>query len=278
MEEIKTYADFKRNDSIKHKIRSYARNLAIAANSITSKIKVDKHWIRLVYYHHVFDDERKGFERQIRFMKNYGEFISLDQVVQLVESKETLDGRYFSMSFDDGIYNNLTNMMPVTEAHNVPVIIYLPTDYIGRSDHTSEEKRRIGLNLPENPMQLTYLSWDDCREMLKYKVTFGSHTASHRKLSTLDRDQIIHELTSSKNVIEDKLNTMCDHFAPPNGHIGVDFFPEIAEEIAKEAGYKTLVSATRGLTGLDSNLYLLRREHLVAAWGNYQLKYFLSRD
>ena len=277
MEEIKTYADFVSNISNKHKIRTLARGITVAARSVSSKIPVTNNWIRLVYYHHVFDDERKGFERQIKYMKNYGEFISLDQVVELINGKEKLDGRYFSMSFDDGIRNNYTNMMPITDAHDVPVIIYLPTDYIGRQEYTSEEKRRIGLKLPENPKQLSYLSWDQCNEMLGHKVTFGSHTASHRKLSTLDTVEIKFELESSKKIIEKNLNRKCDHFAPPNGNINVDFYPEIAEKIAREAGYKTLVSASRGISGKTSNVFCLRREHLVAAWGNHQLKYFLSR-
>ena len=114
--------------------------------------------------------------------------------------------------------------------------------------------------------------------MLGHKVTFGSHTASHTKLSTLNEEQIKYELETSKQVIEEKLEISCDHFAPPNGNIGVDFFPEIAEKIAREAGYRTLVSASRGKTDKSSNLYLLRREHLVAAWGNHQLKYFLSKS
>lgn len=277
MEEIKTYADFVSNVSTKHKIRTLARDFTVAAKSVSSKIPVTNSWIRLVYYHHVFDDERKGFEKQIKYMKNYGEFISLDQVVQLINGEEKLSGRYFSMSFDDGIQNNYTNMMPITDAHDVPVIIYLPTDYIGRQDYTSEEKRRIGLKLPENPKQLSYLSWDQCIEMLDHKVTFGSHTASHRKLSTLDAEQIKFELESSKKIIEDNLKQTCEHFAPPNGNINVDFDPEISEKIAREAGYKTLVSATRGITRQTSNLFCLRREHLIGAWGNYQLKYFLSR-
>jgi len=278
MEEIKTYADFKGNSSTKYKIRTLFRNLTVASRSISSKIPVNENWIRMVYYHHVFDDERKGFERQIKYMKNFGEFISIDQVVQLLEAKENLDGRYFNMSFDDGIYNNYTNMMPITVAHEVPVIIYLPTDYIGKEHYTPEEKRKIGPRLPENPKELTYLSWDDCVDMLDHNVTFGSHTASHTILSTLNEEQTKYELETSKKVIEEKLKVPCDHFAPPNGYIGTGFFPEIAEKIAREVGYRTLVSASRGKTDKNSNLYCLRREHLVAAWGNHQLKYFLSKS
>lgn len=277
MKEIKTYSDFTINYSTKYKIRTLGRNLAIASQSIVSKVPENKNWIRQVFYHHVFDDERKAFERQIKYMKNFGEFISMDQVVQLVKEKGNLDGRYFSMSFDDGFHNTYTNMMSITEAHDIPVIVYLPTDYIGKDSHSEEEQARIGMRLPQNPKQLSYLNWDECREMQRHKVTFGSHTASHRKLATLNEAQIKQELETSKKVIEDQLKTRCDHFAPPNGTIGVDFVPGLTEKIAKEVGYKTLAAANRGITDKNSNLYLLLRDHLIAAWGNYQLKYFFSK-
>jgi len=278
MEEIKTYTEFKGNSSTKYRIRTLFRDLSVASRSISSRIPVNENWIRMVYYHHVFDDERKGFERQIKYMKNFGEFISIDQLVELLQRDENLDGRYFNMSFDDGIHNNYTNMMPITDAHNIPVIIYIPTDYIGKKHYTTEEKRKIGPRLPENPKQLTYLSWDECMDMLDHNVTFGSHTASHTILSTLNEEKIKYELETSKKVIEEKLKIPCDHFAPPNGYIGVGFFPEITEKIAREVGYLTLVSASRGITDQTSNLYLLRREHLVAKWGMHQLKYFFGKS
>ena len=33
--------------------------------------------IQFPFYHYVFDDQRKNFEDQIRYMKKFGDFISL---------------------------------------------------------------------------------------------------------------------------------------------------------------------------------------------------------
>jgi peptidoglycan/xylan/chitin deacetylase (PgdA/CDA1 family) len=277
MEEIRTYADFLRHTSFKEKVRRVSRSLAVTAKSINHDIASTNHWIRMVYYHHVFDDEIKGFQRQLKYLKNFGEYISLDQLVELVNGNEKLEGRYFCISFDDGFYNLHSNMMEITDSLDVPIIIYLPTNYIDEATRMEPGQALPNLSHPENPKKLRHMNWEMCKDMLAHNITFGSHTTSHTVLSELSREQVVKELATSKKIIEDRLGMVCDHFAPPNGKIPRDFDPDVTEEIARDLGYKTVVTTHRGIIQKGDDLYRLNREHLVAAWGNQQLKYFFGK-
>lgn len=277
MKFVKTYKDFIYGESSALKLRSGARDLFLRFKSQGMHIDKPGNWISFPYYHHVFDDEKSGFEKQLKYLKNYGDFISIDDAVSLVSGTNKLNGKYFCLSFDDGYQCLYDNMMPITAALDIPVIIYLPTDYIGLDLNRAADFKLIKDNLPGNPKLLSYLSWEQCREMLGYQVSFGSHTKSHAKLKTLDTCGIEYELSASKQIIESALGVPCIHFACPWGLVNIDFDPVVTEPIAKKLGYKTFATTQRGKTHSGDNLYLLKRDHVLAGWGNYQLRYFFSK-
>jgi peptidoglycan/xylan/chitin deacetylase (PgdA/CDA1 family) len=277
MNEFVTYKSFK-SDTLSTSIRSTFRNMAIAALSMKQNGLHKNNCIQFPYYHHVFDDEIKGFERQINYLRNCGDFIPIDDALQIIGSKNKISGKYFCMSFDDGFYNCYSNMMPIVLKHKVPVIIYLPTDYIGLKLERSDEAKRILNFHPNNPKPISFLSWENCLEMQKENIiTFGSHTCGHKNLSLLSSEELEIELQVSKQIIEDKLGTSCVHFACPWGRSGIDFEASITTPIAKKSGYKTFTTTNRGATFAGNDLYTLKRDHLLANWANYQLKYFFGK-
>ena len=79
----------------------------------------------------------------------------------------------------------------------------------------------------------------------------------------------------SKNIIEAKLQVECKHFAPPWGKPGKDFNIETSKKLTKEIGYKSLATTERGLNFRGADTYNIKRDHMIAAWENYQLRYFL---
>lgn len=277
MNEINTYAEFISNYSIKSKMKLMSRDFAIAAMSLGSRIESSTNWIRMIYYHHVFDDERKDFERQLRYLKKFGEFISIDQVHEMVTGKVPVEGRYFCITFDDGFHNTYSNMMEITSQLKVPVIIYLPTDFIGSDPEELHYPTIYEKFAPGNTNLLRFLSWEQCREMMNHQIIFGAHTTGHPILSTLNNSQVEYELVESKRIIEEKLGSTCLHFACPRGEPGRDFDPDITKEIAIKSGYQTVVTTNGGTIRKGDDPYFLNRRHLLAKWGNYQLKYFLSR-
>lgn len=276
MQVVSTYKDFTDGESIKNQARELLRRATIAGLSIRKSIN-GTNWIKLPYYHHVFDDERGSFERQLKYLKNFGEFVSMDSVWEMVTGKLPINGRYFCVSFDDGFYNCYKNMMPITAALDIPVMIYLPTSYINLDVNNAADAERIKNFYPEKPMLVPFLNWEQCREMMKHKVSFGSHTVSHANLMTLSPQEIEKELRESKATIEHNLNTACEHFACPWGRAGLDFDPAITTAIASKLGYKSFATTNRGTMLRNDDMYQLKRDHIVPSWENFQLKYFFGQ-
>lgn len=277
MEQIFEFKDFEKNQTLINKTRKLARQMALLALSANRSINKTSHWIKFPYYHHVFNDEKKDFERQLRYLKNFGDFISMDQAVEMIGSQKEIDGNYFCISFDDGFFNCYSNMMEITDQLQIPVIIYLPTDYIGLNPNTEADQAQLRQFYPEKKGIVPFLSWDNCSEMLGHHISFGSHTGSHANLSKLNAAEIEHELTRSKNKIEEMLPISCDHFACPWGRINLDFFPEVTTEIAKKVGFKSFATTNRGEMKTGEDLFLLKRDHVIAEWSNFQLRYFFGK-
>lgn len=277
MELIKTFRQFTYGIPVQLKLRSALKQAAINLVAFNKSISAGDSWVRFPYYHHVFDDEKQGFERQLKYLKNFGEFISMDDVVRLIEQKEQLNGRYFCVSFDDGYRCLYNNMMDVTAPMDIPVIIYLPTDYIGLHESREEDVVKIKNNRIGNPRLLSFLNWDQCRDMLQHKVSFGSHTKSHAALKSLQPHEIERELHLSKEIIEEQLKVPCVHFACPWGLKDLHFDPAITTPIAKELGYHTFATTHRGKMLPGDDLFLLKRDHLLAGWSNAHLAYFFNQ-
>ena len=128
------------------------------------------------------------------------------------------------------------------------------------------------------PRTVEYLTWDECREMSAAGMTIGSHTNTHARLSELTEDQVVEELSQSKARITMELRAECRHFACPWGRPGRDFIPGRDVRIARELGYESFSTTVRGAMRAGDSPYSVRRDHIAARWGTYQLQYFLSVD
>jgi peptidoglycan/xylan/chitin deacetylase (PgdA/CDA1 family) len=277
MNEIRTYKAFNSRISLKARFRSKVRDTVVSCLAAKKDISKTKDCIHFPYYHHVFDDEVMSFGRQLRYLKNYGEFISLDEACDLLAKEKPFRGRYFCLTFDDGFSNTFSNMMDITSGLDVPSFIYLPTDYMGLRTNQKDELIKIRSFHPNEPKNVTFLNWDNCREMLSNKVSFGSHTQSHAKLISLSVEKIELELKGSKEKIEKELDVPCLHLACPWGKIGVDFDSYITTSTAKDLGYKSVSSTNRGFNRYGVDLFTLKRDHVLCNWGNNQLRYLFGK-
>jgi hypothetical protein len=92
----------------------------------------------------------------------------------------------------------------------------------------------------------------------------------------LDEAGVEAELKGSKQAIETELSRACDHFCCPFGREGIDFLAHRDPDIARRVGYKSFLSGHRGAMTQGGSEMMVKRDHLLAGWGNYQLRYFFS--
>lgn len=271
---IRRYQDFATGWTVARKLRSLARDGAIRLLSVGRSPSRGSGWIRVPVYHHVFDDEREDFRRQLDFMAGIGDFIGIDDAMAMLASGDAIHGRYFCVTFDDGFKNWITNAVPVLVDKGVSAAFFLVTSFIGTSVEKDRDKL-LGF-FESGDLLMEFLDWDDCRKMADAGMTIGSHTVNHVQLSQLDEAGAEAELRDSKQSIEKELGRPCEHFCPPFGRRDIDFLPHRDPEIARRVGYKSFHCGHRGAMRLGDSPMMVSRDHLLAGWGNYQLRYFFS--
>lgn len=274
MSAIRTMSAFMGSESAAARARNAARAVALAGLSMTRSPTRSTGWIRFPYYHHVFDDERDGFRRQIKYFKGVADVISIDAAVQLINDGQPLDGRYVCITFDDGFKNWIENAVPILVEENVVAAFFVAAGYIGTDLERDREKL---LSFYEDGTRLMeFLNWQDCRDMIAAGMTIGSHSVDHVHLLDLDDAAAETELRQSKELIERETDAPCRHFCCPFGREGVDYDPSRHPEMAKRVGFTSFLTGHRGENRPGGSPYDIRRDHLLANWGNYQLRYFLG--
>jgi len=271
---IRTYRAFRANEGLGQKLRGLARAAAIAALAPSRSPTRKTGWVRFPYYHHVFDDERAGFARQLKYFKNIGEIIGIDDAVAIIESENPIDGRYFCLTFDDGFKNWIENALPILVEHQAVAAFFVATGYIG-TDPERDRERLLDF-YDDRSRLMAFLSWEDCRQMVAAGMTIGSHSVGHVYLKSLDDNVAMDELTISRDMILEKTGQPCRHFCCPFGRTDVDFDPKRHPQMAAQAGYESFLTGHRGKNRPGDSPFDIKRDHLLANWSDHQLRYFLG--
>lgn len=98
------------------------------------------------------------------------------------------------------------------------------------------------------------MQWEDIEGIYTQGFEIGSHTVSHRFLASLPDEEVIEELTESKQKLENSLAEKITCFCYPGGK-----YNKKTVELVKQAGYQCAVTTNPGLNATDSNLFELKR-------------------
>lgn len=104
------------------------------------------------------------------------------------------------------------------------------------------------------PDALRPLTWEMVAEMHRHGVTVGSHTRTHPVLTNEDEAHQLHELVTSREIIEERLSSRVRHFAYPDGA-----FDDTIVRIVDRAGYDFAYTACRHQVPAYPNLTIARR-------------------
>jgi peptidoglycan/xylan/chitin deacetylase (PgdA/CDA1 family) len=101
------------------------------------------------------------------------------------------------------------------------------------------------------------VTWRQLREIASDNFTVGSHGLSHSALTKLPRSEQRHELQCSKAIIEQTLRKAVRHFALPYG-----WYNEAIVQLAREAGYKSLMTTALKANIPDAKPFLVHRANI----------------
>lgn len=247
--------------SVSTKCRSVARSLVVSAAS--GVFRGSSRFVRCLYAHAVFPEQRHSFRAAIRWLKNYGEFITTNDLATIVRQSVQPNGRYFHLSFDDGFANVFEVGCEVLVEEKVPTTIFVPASFVEASPAALVSWFR---NLPSYRKPLRVMTWNQIRQAAANGIEIGSHTMTHARLAHIsgDASQLQKELTESKAVIEAATGLPCRAFAWPYGTMS-DIDPTSFAAI-KSSGYEIAFSAVRGSVNGETDGFCIPRHQIEFHW------------
>ena len=173
---------------------------------------------------------KQSFEQFIEHHVNKG-YCAMDAeaLCKAIENPKDYKNHY-CVSFDD-IYDSVyTNAYPILKKHNIPFVIFVTDELVGKVDPWSK---------------MPMISEKHLREMLADQLCIlASHGMEHKMFRDYTHAEAVKALVDSKRILAEKYGREVEIFAFPFGRrveVGND-----AIRCVKEAGYKYGFSALDG--------------------------------
>lgn len=189
-----------------------------------------------IMYHHVgkgesrFIVEPEIFKKHLKMLLEHGYTpLTLQEFSNLYKTGN-LPVKPLLITFDDGYEDNYKNMFPIVREMKVKVNVFIAAGLIGT------EKM---------------LSWNQIHEMIASGlVGFGSHGMTHSPLRKISNEDVLHELSASKELIEKNLGMEIDSFCYP---FGSGAFDKRIRPLVFKTGYKFDFSTKKGINSKKWN-------------------------
>ncbi len=250
------------------RLRRLARHGFLSLASLVDT-RQERTFLRALYCHYVFDDQRAAFRSLLESLLAVGSFVDTATCIDMLRGDVPVDGRYYHLSFDDGFRNVLTNAAPILASLGVPALAFVATAYIdGDSGAAAEYSRKLNY-----PGTLELLTRDELRSLTEMGVEVGSHTRTHARLSAVSPSQQVEEIAGSKADLERMLEAPCDYISWPYGARGdID---RSGYDAIRDAGYAAAFGAYRGsVVPGETPALCIPRHHFEPQWPQSHVRWF----
>ncbi len=184
------------------------------------------------------------FEAQMTWLKGHGfHAVTPLQAFEAIEYGQALPNKPVLITFDDGYRDVLWHAAPVLHRLHMPAVEFVITDRISGSDSS-------------------FLTWPELIRLEQLGVAIGSHTVTHRDLTTLSSSEAWTELRDSRRTIEQHLGHPVQWFAYPAGAENASVVA-----LALRAGYVLAVTTQPGVVQSAAQPLLLHRDEILDTAG-----------
>lgn len=256
-------------------ILGYARKLLrgsfLAASSIIQAPPTGP-FLRCLAAHYVFDDQRHDFELLVARLRGVGDFISTADLIDMISERVPVDGRYFHLSFDDGLGCIARNALPILAEHSIPATLFVNSAVISATSADARMEWEIATNYRQS---LSVMTWDELRVAAAAGIEIGSHTRNHRRLSSISVDSKLleNEVAGCKRDIEEEIGQPCNAIAWPYGSFcDVD---NLSHAAIKASGYQAAFSLVRApIEPGQTSRFAIPRHHFEPQWPWREMRFF----
>jgi peptidoglycan/xylan/chitin deacetylase (PgdA/CDA1 family) len=151
------------------------------------------------------------FARHCAWLSRHRRMISLEDALPALDGSGRWPGRLTALSFDDGFAGLYRHALPILLRYQLPATVFIVAQTLTSGGRT--------VDWVDDPPSwpLTTLSREQVLEMRAAGVSFGSHSFSHRDLTTLNEDECERDLRTSREVLEEVLGDPVRLLAYPRG-------------------------------------------------------------
>jgi peptidoglycan/xylan/chitin deacetylase (PgdA/CDA1 family) len=225
--------------------------------------------IPVLMYHHVAprpDDmvtvTPEIFEGQMRHLAEAGyRAISLEDLLRCIRGEMSPGGRTVAITFDDAWVDNYLFAYPILERYGLPAAVFVVTDWADSESGVSPPlpgdvlPHREAKKAAEGGKGGVALGWELIGRMRTGgRISFYSHTRSHRKCDRIPGAEVREELRRSKETLETRLGVPCPFLCWPYGK-----FDDDALRMAREAGYRAIFTTRHGVVRRGADPFAIPR-------------------
>ncbi len=137
--------------------------------------------------------------------------ISLQEALDFRQAHQNWPPNSTILTFDDGYRNLYDYALPVLNELKFRATVFVITGHIGGYNDWSK--------LPPGMQRKEMLSWEQIVALQDAGIEIGAHTDCHPDLRRIDAAQMDHELSESREQLEDRLKRQVRTFAYPFGSL-----------------------------------------------------------
>lgn len=127
-----------------------------------------------------------------------------------------------------------------------------------REDILNQISDQLGTESTFREIDDLMLTWEQVKEMLRMGMVIGSHTLTHLNLPNADPADALREISESKKVLENKLQSDIRHFSYPNSG-PYDYYNDAVRKLVIDAGYDSSCTSKQGFVDSNSDYFALER-------------------
>ena len=161
------------------------------------------------------------FEKQVKFLadNNFSSISLIDYI-----KKRIIYDKPVIFTFDDSYNSIYKYAFPILNKYGFKATMFVISEFVGKSNLWD-------VNLGRKKSR--HLNWNEIVQLMNSGWEIGSHTATHPDLTRLTQNELLHELSFSKEKLEQKLSIPINVISYPFNRFNIDTIQAV-----RVAGYK----------------------------------------
>lgn len=170
----------------------------------------------------------EDFAAQMRWLARHRKVLSLADAMEAADDRHRLPRGTTAITFDDGFASLHEHAFPILRDLGLPSTVFVVAETL-----TPQGRVVDWVDTPPLDDRLRTLTLDQLREMQDAGMATGSHSFSHRVLTSMPPEEVEADLRRSRELLEELLGRPVPFLAYPRG-----FHDDAVRAAAASAGYR----------------------------------------